>query len=95
MNEEKVKSTETTTEETKVGVDSGNAGTPDVAVSTEKTVEESSEQKSDDSKADDADSKTESNVNVKVENNMPSSQSEARDPNKNYEAAQPVVDPVI
>ncbi len=95
MNEEKVETTETTTEETKVGVDSDNAGTPDVAVSTEKTVEESSEQKSDDSNADDAADKTESSVNVKVENNIPSAQPEAHDPNKNYEAAQPVVDPVI
>lgn len=90
-NEEKV---DTTTEETKTSVDSASAGT-DVEVSTEKSVEQSSEVKSEDSKPDDA--QRETNVNVKVENNIPSVASTAptHDANKNYEAAQPVVDPVI
>ncbi len=70
-------------------------GGADVDVSTEKTVEQSSEQSSGDLKSDEA-AKPETNVNVKVENNLPSAEvHQQRDPNKNYEAAQPIVDPVV
>lgn len=86
-NEEKV----TTTEETKVEVDSANTGA-DVEVSAEKTVERTSDDNSGDAKADDV-SRPENNVSVKVENNLPSAPVQ-HDSNKNYEAAQPVVDPV-
>lgn len=91
MTEEKVENTETTTEETSVSVDSAKTGA-DVDVSTEKTVEESSRESSGDSDVASA-RPAESNVNVKVENNIPAQQTQPN-PHKNYEAAQPIVDAV-
>jgi hypothetical protein len=100
MNNEKVENTQTTTEETKVGVGSANdTSGANVEVSTEKTVEKSTETSSDDSQSsgtEEKDAAPESNVNVKVENNFPANTTQtAHDPHKNYEAGQPIVDPVI
>lgn len=82
---------QTTTEEVKTTVEnqsSDDATQSETKVEVEKTVEQTEETKSDE---------TESNVNVSIDQKIETNTSDAptHDPNKNTEAAQPVVDPIV
>lgn len=82
----------TQSEETNVKVEStSDKGDSTTDVSVEKT-----EKSEDSGKTGESDAKTAPNVNVNIDQNFSGhAPSNAPDPHKNYEAAQPVVDPIV
>ena len=104
MNDEKVnEKVETHSEETNVSVDRdavNNQPQADVKVeTTDKTTEKTTEQAPDNSQEtakSELEKSSGSQVNVSVENHIPAPVVRSEpNPNKNYEAAQPVIDAIV